>query len=324
MKSWSRAAWAAPMISSGLAFAGGRLDHKIAPLPKERELLELANTFNRMGDELSAARNKLLTWNDELERTVEQRTRELREAQASLLETRKLAAVGQLGAGVAHEINNPLATVLGAAQNLIAKKRKNGVAEDDAELAGLLRVERAANRCRDITRTLLRFSQRSADSKREAVAVARLTDDALALVGANFEAAGHTIVVEHQEHGAEILGDAGELTQVLVHLLNNAHTALLRHGPSTVLVRSERVEQLIKLSVIDAGRGVAPDIRDRVFEPFFTTKDVWQNLGLGLSESFRIVNDHGGRIELDSEVGRGTTVTLHLPSVSGADGRGSA
>ncbi|MCC7073983.1 MAG: HAMP domain-containing protein [Deltaproteobacteria bacterium] len=300
------------VVAGAEAFAGGALAHKIVP-PPERELRELATTFNKMGDELLAARGRLERWNEELEATVERRTRELREAQARLLETQKLAAVGQLGAGVAHEINNPLATVLGTAQNLLLKRRKAGARDDEPDMAALLKVERAAKRVRDVTGTLLRFSQRSDTARRAPVTLESIVIDACAMSRAGIIEQGADLQLELETPSPVVQGDAGELVQVVVHLLANARTAVAGKQGGTVRVVGARDGDTAVLRVIDNGKGIDPAIKERIFEPFFTTKDVWSNLGLGLSVSFRIVEEHGGTFTVQSVVGEGTTVEVRLP-----------
>ena len=300
------------VVAGAQAFGRGSLEHKIVP-PSERELKELATTFNAMGDELLSSRARLLRWNEELEATVEQRTRELKEAQARLLETQKLAAVGQLGAGVAHEINNPLATVLGTAQNLMFKKRKAGARDEEPDMQALLKVEKAAKRVRDVTGTLLRFSQRTESARREPVSLASVVQDAAAMSRAGIEELGARLDIEAASPPPVVLGDAGELVQVLVHLLSNARTALLGKPSGTVCVTVTQEEGQGVVRVIDDGKGIDPAIKARIFEPFFTTKDVWTNLGLGLSVSFRIVEEHAGTLQVHSEPGQGTTAIVRLP-----------
>lgn len=299
------------------AYGRGDLDHRIEP-PSEAELAALARTFNAMGEELGAARTRLEGWNDELRREVEARTRELEEAQARLLQAQKLAAVGQLGAGVAHEINNPLAGLLGNVQLLRLQRVKRGVAETDPEMETLARMEEAALRCKNVTTGLLRFSQPGA-ARRDPVDVGALLGQVDALARGQVEAQGAALEVACDEPAPVILGDEAQLTQALLHLVANARTALQGKAGGRVRLTGRRVDGEAELVVSDDGKGIDPEVRDRVFEPFFTTKDVWTNVGLGLSVTYRLVEEHGGRIALDSQVGEGTTVTIRLPLAAAAE-----
>ncbi len=301
-------------VSAGAeAFAKGELGYRIDP-PPEEELEALATTFNAMGEELGAARARLEKWNEDLQAEVDARTRELREAQARLVETQKLAAVGQLGAGVAHEINNPLAGVLGNVQLLLMKKRKAGAGDDDPEVKALAKVEESAKRCKDITGALLRFSQQQGDDLRRGALdlngvvseVARLSETGAAEQGVALE----TVPAAAP---AQVVGDSAHLVQAVLHLVSNARTAVKDREGGRVRVEARVVDGEAQIRVADNGKGIDPKIRGRIFEPFFTTKDVWTNLGLGLSVAYRIAEDHDGRIEVESVPGQGTVMTLCLP-----------
>ncbi len=299
------------MVKGAEAFAGGDLAYRIPP-PKEAELEELARTFNQMGAELEAARRHLMRWNEELQREVEARTRELREAQERLLQAQKLAAIGQLGAGVAHEINNPLAGILGNVQLLLLKGRRNGTL-DEATLAALQKVEAAAKRCRDITGALLRFSQqRSAEVKGE-VDLNAVVEDVLRLT--REQSAGVQVAIETALDPAcpRVRGDPGQLSQLLLHLVTNALTAVDGRPQPRVEIGIRKNGSEATITVSDNGKGIDPEIQHRIFEPFFTTKDVWTGLGLGLSVAYRIAEDHGGRIEVESTPGEGATFRVVLP-----------
>ncbi len=301
------------VVEGASAFAKGDLSHRITA-PPERELAELAGAFNSMGEELFGARAQLLTWNEELERQVQERTQQLKEAQARLVESQKLAAVGQLGAGVAHEINNPLSGVLGFVQLLKTRLKKAGRADDDPDLALLDKVESNARRCREVTATLLRFSQKTGDAEEAPVEIERVIADAIALHESQLAEEQVSVQLDVTPP-LRVRGDSAQLTQVLLHLLANARTAM-KDSPDRVLaVRASCLGERVVVVVEDSGKGMAAEVKERAFEPFFTTKDVWSSLGLGLYASFRIVEDHGGRMEIDSEPGRGTRVRVQLPAL---------
>jgi signal transduction histidine kinase len=305
------------VVEGARVFAGGDLAHRIEP-PKERELNELAATFNHMGTELLAAREELVEWNEELEDRVEARTRELKEAQAQLIQSQKLAAVGQLGAGVAHEINNPLSSVIGFVQVLANKLKKEKVEGEDSRVKLLGKIEENAKRCREVTSTLLKFSQQSDARARAPVDLNAIVEDVLAMNRGQLEEDNVELELDLAEPAPTAIGDTGQLAQVLLHLVVNARTAM-KEAEAPRLTVCTRVEgDDVQLIVRDTGKGMTDEVRERAFEPFFTTKDVWTNLGLGLYTCFRIVEEHGGRMSLDSREGDGATISVTLPSAESA------
>jgi two-component system, NtrC family, sensor kinase len=283
------------------------LNWRIAPSGSD-ELTHLATTFNRMGAELGAARTRLLRWNDELRQRVDEATADLRRAQAQLVEAQKLAAVGQLGAGVAHEINNPLSGILGNAQLLMLDR-----SEDDRDFEALKKIEHSAKRCKEITQNLLRFSQQKDKPSLRPVDLNSVVRDALSLTEHQLTEDGITLHVDLHPAGATVSGDPGHLSQVILAVVSNARTAMIASQTRRLVVRSRVAANEVLLDVEDTGKGIKPEHLPRIFEPFFTTKDVWSNVGLGLSVAYRVMSEHGGRIEVRSEWGKGAVVTLRLP-----------
>jgi C4-dicarboxylate-specific signal transduction histidine kinase len=291
------------------ALGRGEMSNRL-PETGSDEMADLARTFNAMGGELEVARKKLLTWNEDLQRKVEERTDELKAAQAQLLEAQKLAAIGQLGAGVAHEINNPLAGILGNAQLLLL----NRVAEDkDAPL--LRKIEAQAKRAKEITSNLLRFSQQRPQADFKALDLNRVVKETLTLVETQIATEGVELCLELATGLPQVKGDAGHLAQVLLNLVANARTAMLKSQTRRLTVSTLADGDKVRLKVADTGKGIPEKDLPRIFEPFFTTKDVWSNVGLGLSVSFRLVEEHSGRIDVATEVGKGTCFTVCLPAV---------
>ena len=253
-------------------------------------------------------------WNEELHQRVDDRTRELREAQLQLLESQKIAAVTSLAAGVAHEINNPLTGVLGFAQVLKMRAAKAG---DDKSIEVLSRIEVDAKRIRDIVQTLLSFSQEYSGEGFAPFAIAEVVGDSVELVRGQAQERTIDVVVDVQDELPPVRGSAGQMRQVMLHLLNNALTACDDGGRISVTARA--IEGgLVRVAVADDGRGIAAENLSRVFEPFFTTKDDWHGRGLGLTVTYRVVEEHRGTIKIDSTVGEGTTVTILLPVSTGA------
>jgi C4-dicarboxylate-specific signal transduction histidine kinase len=286
------------------AFGRGDLTKRVE-LSGGDELTMLGKTFNAMGSELQSARNRLLQWNDELKLKVDEATSDLRAAQAQLVEAQKLAAIGQLGAGVAHEINNPLVGILGNAQLLLMDH-----AEGDADFSLLKQIEDSAHRCREITQQLLRFSQKRGEVSLAPMDLVAVVRRAMAIE--KDRSPGVTIEVKLPDAPLRIDGDSEQLEQVLAQLSTNARTAMAKSTEKRLTVTVEATPEGATLSVSDSGKGIAPENLTRVFEPFFTTKDVWTNIGLGLAVAYRVVQEHEGRIELSSEPGRGARFSIFL------------
>jgi two-component system, NtrC family, sensor kinase len=276
------------------------------------EVAQVSRTFNAMAGELQQARLQLERWNEELRTQVEARARDLERTQAGLVEAQKLAAVGQLGAGVAHEINNPLTGILGNAQLLLEETQAG-----DPRREPLAAIEALARRCRDVTQRLLRFSEQRASPSVQVLELNRVVADAVGFVEGPVAAAGLRLEVSLAPSEPRVKGDPGQLVQVALNLLSNARTACLERPGAAIRVSTAARGDEVELVVEDEGRGIAPEHVSRVFEPFFTTKDQWSSVGLGLSVAYRIVAEHGGRIEVDSRPGRGSLFTVRLPAARG-------
>jgi len=293
--------------SAARALGTGELSVRL-PVEGRDEIAAVSTTFNAMAEELSRSRTRLERWNDELQAEVETRTRELREAQAQLVEAQKLAAIGQLGAGVAHEINNPLTGILGNAQ-LLLESSKLG----DASRETLERIEALARRCRDITQNLLRFSEQRAEADLQDSDLNKVVQDAIGLVESQVTGAGIGLELDLARPAPRARADAGQIAQVVLNLVQNARTACLERPGAAIRIRTRQQSGKAEISVEDDGKGISPEALPRIFEPFFTTKDQWNNVGLGLSVSYRIVAEHGGHIGVESTPGKGSTFVVSLP-----------
>jgi two-component system, NtrC family, sensor kinase len=225
-----------------------------------------------------------------------------------LVETEKMAAVGQLAGGVAHEINNPLGGILAFSQ-LMA--RDAGRTPEDVEALQL--IEESALRCKRIVDSLLKFSRKSSLEDRRRLDLSRCVEDAAFLFKAQLKTNPRAYLELDLAKGLpEVWGDPGQLGQVLLNLLQNGLQAMpSREG--TLTVRTGRDETRCWFSVQDTGTGIPPEVLPRIFEPSFTTKPPGEGTGLGLSIAYRIVEDHHGRFQVDTAPGRGTTFTVFLP-----------
>ncbi len=273
---------------SGLTsrIAEGNFDTRINVRSND-EIGSLAESFNRMTLGLR------------------ERDEALRQANAALIQSEKLAAFGQLGAGIAHEVKNPLAGILGCAQLSLRK------VEPETPIHGnLLLIEKETKRCKTIIENLLKFA-RQEKAVMKATDVNQVVQDAVAIVSHQMEISQVKLEARLAEGLPEVHGNANQLQQVLMNLLMNAQQAMEgRSGNITIATRHEGGKVI--LNVADNGPGMTPEIRARIFEPFFTTKPGGKGTGLGLSVSFGIIRDHEGEIRVDSTPGAGTTFTIEL------------
>jgi len=234
-------------------------------------------------------------------------------AQRAVGRAEKLAAVGRLAAGVVHEINNPLATIAACAESL-EKRIKEGAfgdspdADDLREYLGLIRDE--AFRCKSITNGLLDFSRLRA-GQRVPVDMTEVIKATARLVTHQQRGDNVRIEIEAAEGLPMVLGDVGQLQQAVVALATNAIDAMPDGG--TLTLRATQDGSRVLVQVKDTGFGIPHENMNKIFDPFFTTKDVGQGTGLGLAVCYGILSDHGGRLDVRSTVGAGTTFTITLP-----------
>lgn len=249
----------------------------------------------------------------EMERKVEERTETLRETQAQLIQSGKLAAVGTLAAGVAHELNQPLMIIRGYAQELLTDER---VASEEIR-DDLRRIEAQTTRMAAIINHLRDFSRES-KGRREVTDLNRLVKEALAFLGQQLEAHDVAAVQELDPARPTVRVDPLQIEQVLLNLITNARDAMESTGMRAITIRTDVVsDSRVALSVTDTGPGIPEEIRTRIFDPFFTTKEVGKGTGLGLSICHGIIEEHGGVLMMESPVadGRGARFTIILPQV---------
>jgi PAS domain S-box-containing protein len=238
-----------------------------------------------------------------------QAEKEKEKLQVQLLQSEKMAAVGQLAGGVAHEINNPLSVILGFAQG-VAKRINAG---DPLEMP-LKSIEREAKRCKKIVQDLLTFS-RSQKKEPEFIAVIPTIESALSLVQSRANTAAVEIIREFQENIPQLFANPTQVQQVVINLANNAMDAMEKGGTLSISARGveENSKRWVEISVKDTGTGMSEEIQSHIFEPFFTTKEVGKGTGLGLGLCYEIVKSAGGTIAFATEAGKGTCFTVRLP-----------
>ncbi len=267
------------------------------------------------------ARAKNLIRVRKLEKEVQERNRqlekallELKEAQTQLIHSEKMASVGLLSAGLVHEVNNPLNAAISSIRTLGTSLERLQKGENTPqELSGKLAraSQRALNglkRCEEIINGLRQFSRKDVEGKKEED-IHQGLDSTISLLP---ESDKNRIVI-HRDYRfqGKVHCNLGQLNQVFMNLLTNALQAV--EGDGEIWVRTEQEGDEILITIEDTGRGIPPDVLPRIFEPFYTTKDVGQGTGLGLSISHKVVEDHGGRIEVESTPGKGSRFSVHLP-----------
>jgi two-component system NtrC family sensor kinase len=293
------------MVAATHQIANGDLNHKV-DIHSQDEIGELASAFNQMTGKLKAANKELVDWGTTLEKKVEERTRELVEMQARLIQSEKLASLGKLAAGIAHEINNPLGGVLIYAHLLMEDTEKNS-----SEYENLKKIVKETTRCKDIVKGLLEFS-RPKEPEMVPTDVHEVINRALAI----FEPQALFQNIEVQKQFSDIprvIADGSQLQQVFTNIISNAAEAMAGSGVLTIRTSLEKQTDLIKIEFSDSGHGIKAENMNRLFEPFFTTKEVGKGTGLGLAISYGIIQKHEGSIEVRSEVGKGSTFTVILP-----------
>jgi len=299
------------VIAVGRKLSGDRF------VVEDRQLLRTLANQSAIAIENAKAYDEIAELNSTLEARVEQRTRELGETQAQLIQSEKMASLGQLVAGVAHELNNPIGFVHANLQLLEEQTRK--IAEAAPGSPGALKAREAVHKL------LVRSREGTARVKKivEDLRTFSRVDHAELLEVDLHEGIERTLslmeprlkdgirVVKQYGELPPVRCYAGQLNQVFMNLLMNACDAMPEGGEITI--RTARTEQGVRLDFSDTGPGIPPEIRSRIFDPFFTTKAVGRGTGLGLSISHGIVERHGGRIGVESSVGSGTTFSLELP-----------
>jgi two-component system, NtrC family, sensor kinase len=269
------------------------------------EEIRSARRLQHMSDELGKTNGQLTATLDRLKST-----------QAQLLQAEKLSAIGQLVAGVAHELNNPLTSVIGFAQ-LLETELRSGDAVRSAEEVGLdlRRIAEESQRAASIVRNLLAFARRQTAARRPQD-LTELVERVLALRTYEFRLSSIVLVTEFEPGLPPVVADGSQLQQALLNLILNAERAMRGRTTRrlTVGARLDPRAAAVELYVADTGHGIDNENLGRIFDPFFTTREVGEGTGLGLSICYGIVRDHGGQISVTSKAQVGTTFSILLPA----------
>jgi len=292
------------MVEAADTIARGDLNHRVA-IGDRDEIGQLASAFNRMTGDLREARENLTQWGRTLERRVEERTRQLREAQDQLIQSEKLASLGKMAAGVAHEINNPLTSILLNAHLLL-----EDTGDGDPERESLTMIVDETARCSQIVKGLLDFS-RQTPSRSAPSDVNEIIERTVSLLEKQAAVRNIRIVRDLDRSLPMIDLDKNKIQQVFSNLTINACEAMSGGGTLTITSRLSRDGTGLDILFADTGVGISNEDLPRLFDPFFTTKTL--GTGLGLAVSYGIVRQRGGTIAVRSEPGRGSTFTVRIP-----------
>ncbi len=292
----------------------GNLDQAI-PVRSSDEFGNLASLFNGMTDALRNSRAQLQDWGHTLEQKVEERTQELRRAQAETMRGEKLASVGLLASGVAHELNNPLTGILTFSHLMRQKLPDKSADAEDMDL-----VIRETKRCAAIIKRLLDFA-REKHPEKKFTDLNQVIDDTVRIIEKPAHLRDIEITLDLDRTLPPIWIDADQIKQVVMNMLVNAQHAVEEKGSITVATRraqdprapATEAKPMVAISIVDTGCGIPEANLLRIFDPFFTSKDVGKGTGLGLSVSHGIVEAHGGLIDVQSKVGEGSTFRVFLP-----------
>ena len=279
------------LVSASEQLANGNLDAKV-DLTSSDEFGKLAYRFNHMADAL---------------RERDERLKEF--TKRKIMESERLAIVGQLAASVAHELNNPLQGVVTYSSLLLEKESCDEPSRENIE-----KIVAQANRCREIIRGLLDFSRQKKPVKTLA-SINTLLHGCISLVENQALFHNITIVQNLDERLPMIVIDPSQIERVFLNLIINAAEAMNGSGKLSLTTRLGASGENMEIEVKDSGHGISDENMERIFNPFFTTKEVGHGVGLGLAISFGIVKEHNGEITVESEFGKGATFTISLPVI---------
>lgn len=269
------------------------------------EIENLSISLNQMAKELENEKRELENWTETLETKVEERTDQLKRINEQLFRSEKLASLGKLAAGVAHEINNPLTGVLTNSSLLLEDLEEGDPRRDDVQV-----IVNETIRCREIVKRLLDFARQTKPQKK-LTNINSLIENIILLVRNQASFRNITIEKSLDENIPLIMADLDQIQQVFINLILNASEAMAKGGTLFITSRFSKNGDFIEVEFKDTGCGISAKDRAKIFDPFYTTKE--HGTGLGLSISYGIIERHGGNITVESTEGAGTTFIIHLP-----------
>jgi len=280
------------LVTASKQLANGNLEAKVSRVSND-ELGELADTFNFMATALKDRDEKLKEY-----------------TKKKIMESERLALIGQLSANVAHELNNPLQGIVTYSHLLLEEETCN----EDAK-GNLQKIVVQANRCRDIIRGLLDFSRQKKPDKM-LCNVNTLLQGCVSLVENQAAFQNIKMVLHLEENPPMVVLDPSQVERVFLNLIINAADAMDGNGTLTLTTKHNRENKTIEIKVQDTGHGISNESMEKIFDPFFTTKETGHGVGLGLAISYGIVKEHNGTISVESELGKGAAFTVSFPLVA--------
>ncbi len=296
----------------------GNLAHRLETNTHD-EFGLLGKTFNRMSEDLEFARKELTAWSNTLEQKVKEKTSDLENAHRQLVRVEKMASLGNLASSVAHELNNPLEGILTFAKLLIKRIKKSSLKEEESKTYcdELRLVADEAQRCGNIVKNLLVFSRQPSVSL-QTVRLSTIVERCSLLMTHHANMHGVELRTKNIEDDT-LECDPNQLQQALLALIVNAvetmsgNTEKAASGKVEIIAEHASTADNLVLRVTDNGVGMSEEVKAHIFEPFFTTKSEGKGVGLGLSIVYGIIERHHGHIEVESELGKGTTFRITLP-----------
>ena len=282
-----------------------------------RAVLHILQDSHKDKLRLEATRKAMIHIMGDLRETtaeIQRREKELRDKQEQLVQAGKLATLGELTTGVAHELNNPLNNIglfVGNAIDLI----EHGLTDEEQIIRQLRHATQQVGKATEII-THLRTFGRAAPVSREPIALRQVIERALALMREQLRLRGIDVVVELGSREPVVLGNPIQLEQVFINLLTNARDAVANSPRKAIRISASVDSEAVELAFADTGHGIPTGLERRIFDPFFTTKEVGKGTGLGLSITYGIIKEHGGTISVGSPSGLGATFVIRLPLAS--------
>ena len=273
----------------------------------------LSAAFNGMMDNLQSATDELQNWSRQLEHKVQKKSEELSAMQHELIHVERIASLGKLSSSVAHEINNPLSGVLTYTKLVHKQLQKLNFKEGDKEpmLKYLKVIEEETKRCGDIVKGLLDFSRKDQlDFKTNSLH--KILKEVYLLMDHQMKMSNISFVSDFSAGRDSVHCNENQIKQACIAILLNAFEAIVENG-EVAMKTSNPEEHSIKLEITDNGVGISPEDITRVFEPFFSAKEKTSGIGLGLAIVHGIVQNHKGKVDVDSELRKGTTISIILP-----------
>ena len=311
-----------PCPSDTLGKILGLAVHQYKLVMAEHELRISEQQLRAANQHLEEAQKETEILNRTLEERVEERTRELQESTMQLIQAEKLVALGELAAGVGHELKQPLNTIKIISQSILRDIEKKRFDEQSAR-DDLPEIIHQVDKMAEIIDHMRVFTRRPGEVTNETVDLNLVIGDALKFVGQQLKDHNIALVTELDGDLSKVLGDSVRLEQVVINLINNARYAVEKNGKE-----EKRIEirtgpgsdgQTVTLEVKDNGIGIPEHAKQKIFQPFFTTKEPGKGTGLGLSISKKILDEHRGTLEFFSQAGEGTLFRLALPVLDKAD-----